>query len=398
MVALTIGLGEASRLIGLSERELLEKCQSIGLPVYCRAPSSVGIWRFRSITDDPRFSVLGRIAAQVTGFAERENPRKRSTEEELPPTLVESQVFFRLSDKNIGALLCTGLEKSRGFDCAYSFARDGHLSQIEPGEPTAEEIALLSRRTAPYLRLGSEIPFQGGYCRELYGLVELNVRPQGIRDVREVELTLEDTFFERREFLENRQELEPTQIEDILRVFPELSSSISSDGATNQLPESLVQILGACIKAWKMTDPGSTLKTNIAWIKSTLTAKSDSSLSEEVIGKAFTLCAHGYDYTPGMQMHEWVPDPSRKPELLVVQENEQLEKQIRRSGLLILVDAWLKCFLDQDLWDDMNKKPDRKAIKAAADDAVAILEAYTSRTVARSMRPVLSATQPWQDN
>ena len=99
-----------------------------------------------------------------------------------------------------------------------------------------------------------------------------------------------------------------------------------------------------------------------------------------------------------MDMHKWVPDPSRKPVLLVVQENEQLEKQIRRSGLLILVDAWLKCFQNQDLWDDMNKKADKKAIKAAADDAVAILEAYTSHTVARSMRPVLRATQPWQDN
>jgi hypothetical protein len=98
-----------------------------------------------------------------------------------------------------------------------------------------------------------------------------------------------------------------------------------------------------------------------------------------------------------MQMHEWVSDPSRKPELLVVQEHEKLEKQIRRSGLLILVDAWLKFFKDQNLWDDENKKSDRKAIKAAADKALAFLEAYTSRTVARSMRPVLAATRPWQD-
>jgi hypothetical protein len=333
----------------------------------------------------------------VTGVADRETPRKRSTAKELPPTLVESQVFFKLSDKNIEALLYTGLEMSRGFGSAYSIDRNGRLSKIEPGDPTYEEIGLLSRRATPYLRPGSETPFQGGYCREFYGLVEFNVRPQGIGDVREVELTLENIFFERREFLENRQELESTQIEDILRVFPELSNSIGSGDATNQLPEGLKQILGACIKAWKMTEPESTLKSNIEWIKSTLSAQSDSPLSEEVIDKAFTLCAHGYDYTPGMQMHEWVSDPSRKPELLVVQEHEKLEKQIRRSGLLILVDAWLKFFKDQNLWDDENKKSDRKAIKAAADKALAFLEAYTSRTVARSMRPVLAATRPWQD-
>lgn len=397
MFALTISLSEASRSTGLSERELLDKCRHIGIPIYCCAPSSIDIWRFRSITDDPSFSLLGRIVAQEVGPG-RKLTCKRFSVKALSPTLVDSAVFFQLSSKDIEALLYIGLVKSRGFDHVHSVAEDGRISRIEPDEPTAEEIALLSSKSMAFIRSGPDTPFGFGYCDEFYGLADHNVQPQGLDDLREVAFSLEDVLLERKEFLARRQVLEPTQVEDILRVFPELSESIGSDNNTNQMPGSLVEILGTSIKAWKMTAPGLTLNSQILWIKATLAGKADSCLSKEIIDKSFTLCAYCYDYVADVPMHEWVPDPSRKPDLLVVQDNQQLEGQIRRSGLCILVDSWLKYFKDQNLWDDENKKPNRKATKAAADKAAAFLEAYISRTVARSMRPVLAATRPWQDN
>lgn len=398
MFALTIGLREASRSIGLSESELLAKCRNIGIPVYCCAPSSIAIWKFRSVTDDPRFSLLRRMAAQVAGSIDRELPGKRFTVKVLSPTLVDSELFFQLSNKNIEALLYTGRVKSRVFAHAHAVAEDGLLSRIEPGEPTAEEIGLLPSKSIPFIRSEPGMRFGGGYCDEFYGMAALKVQPQGLSDLREVTFLFKDVLLERKEFLENRQVLEPSQVEDILRVFPELRQSIGCDNNTNQLPGELIAMLSASIKAWSMTQPGETLKSQVAWIRTILAGKKEPSLSRDIIDKTFTLCAHGYDYSPSEPMHEWVPDPSRKPIVLVVQDNEELSAQIRRSGLLILVDSWLKHFKEQNLWDDENKKPNGKAIKAAADKAVDFLEAYTSRTVARNMRPVLAATRPWQDN
>ena len=279
MFALTISLSEASRSIGLSETELLVKCRNIGMSIYCCPPPSVDIWRFRSITDDHRFGLVGRIVAKEVGPKGGERPGKRFTVEALPPTFVDSAVFFQLSKKDIETLLYTGLVKSRGFAAAYIATEDNCFSLIETGEPNADEIGLLPRKSMVWGRSGPDLPFEGGYCDEFYGMAKSNTTPSGLDDLTDISFLLGDALLERKEFLGRRQLLEPRQTEDILRVFPELSESIGSDNTANPMPKSLVDLLGTCIKAWSMTEPGSTLKSKSAWIKDALAAKSESSLS-----------------------------------------------------------------------------------------------------------------------
>lgn len=391
-----ISLKSASERVGLNSTEFLRKCQEIALPAYYSPPSSLSVWEFKTITDDPSQGLFARISG-LPGPNVHNPLRKRYLELDLPPRVLKPNCYFRLGDREITGLLQKGTIESKGFTHCHQL--DGRVMK-PAGEdfPRTEELALFDKHYSK-ARLAKKppLPFSISYCNEFYGLTPTERKPSEREDLSLIAIGYEYLWIERNHFAQLIEKFEPSDAEIILEVFPELKDAIDADNCLNQIPHKMVSVLAICIRAWKKCQPGQPLRSEAAWAKETLDLQPDMTFSKETLDKICTLFTTDFNYTQGDQSHQALADPSRPGSKLFKKADLPLAPEVRKSGLLVLVDAWTKNYKDADLWDDSNKKPDNKKCRAIEEAARAFLEAYLTGKLARHMLLILKETKPWQD-
>lgn len=393
-----MGLREAAIQNGDNERDFLLKCKDIQLPLYFSPRSSFGVWELKSISNDPAYSSLGQLLAQELGPVR--GPRaqwRRYTEKELPLVRIESQCFFKLTSKHVDEILQKGAVRTEGFTELYELREQGMAQRMlaRPSEADASQIQ--DRVKWPKTSIAST--FQDiNYSKVFYLVTSME---SGLREpCSETPITLgySDIYIERSQYLKFKDCAVESDAELIFRIFPELEGSIGADNATNQMPEQLVAILAICIRAWMACREGESLKSVYNWIKTTLEKEEGMSFPEGVKSSVCTLCAHSYEYSKGDITYEISSDTRREGRSLSKLRGKEIGEQIRESGILVLIDAWISFFKDEELWDDDNKKPDVGKAKTAAGKAGEFMERYISARCVRLMLPTLKSTKPWQDN
>lgn len=392
-----ISLISASDRISISHTELLRKCQEESLPVYFSPPSSLNIWALKTLSDDPVYSLWARVSDIPSQTLYTRSPlRKRYIDVGLPPTVLHTSCYFKLKDAEITGLLQKGSIKTSGFTQLYQL--DGR--NMKPGGtalPSDKELALFEKVRSETKRAKKLTPLSIGYKQEFYGLAPTEIKPAEPRDLPEIAISYEDLWIERDQFSQIIDKCAPSNDNIILEIFPELKDALDADSCQNQLPLKLTAVLSACIRAWKRCQPDLPLRSEAEWVKKTLGQQPEIKFGKETLDKICTLYTSDFDYTQGDQSHRVLPDPSRSGSRLIKSAKSPLSEEIRKSGLLVLVDAWIQHYQEADLWDDSNKKPDNKKYKVVEERAKALLESYLSDKLARHMLLILKETRPWQD-
>lgn len=398
MEAPLINLISASDLIGINHTELLRKCQEAPLPIYYSPPSSLKVWEFKSISDDPAHSFWAKVSPLSSQTLYSRSPiRKRYQYIDLPPRTLNHNCYFNLGDAEITGLLQKGSIETSGFNQFYQL--DGRI--MKPGGqpfPSEEELVQFEKQKTKSRQPTKLTPLSIGYKQEFYGLAPTELKPTKRKDLPPIAINYDEIWIERDKLAQFRHTFTPSAATIILEVFPELKGAIDADNCQNQIPSKLAAVLSVCIQAWKRCQPGLTLKSEAEWVKSTLRQQPDIKFGNETLAKICTLYTTGFEYSLGDQSHLALTEPSRAGSSLIKAGNLPLSSEIRKSGLLVLVGAWIEHYQKADLWDDSNKKPDATKGKAIRERANAFLEAYLTGKLARHMLLILQETTPWQDN